>query len=84
MPERAECQSVAKGLPFKAENAVRELEMVDLMPNHATPYEPRMPSTDANRMTKAYGPPCYVAEVRNIRPWWRRSTPRGWRAVCLA
>src|SRR5262245_51338400 len=38
MPERSGMPSVASGLPFSAENAVRELAVVLIrMPNHATP-----------------------------------------------
>ena len=38
MPERRGMPSVANGLPFSAEKAVRELETVLMrMPNHATP-----------------------------------------------
>ncbi len=52
MPERSGMPSVASGSPLSAENAVRELATVLMrMPNHATPYEPRMPSTEAARIT---------------------------------
>src|SRR5882762_139138 len=50
MPERNGMPSVASGLPLSAENAVRELATVLMrMPNHATPYEPRMPRTEQRR-----------------------------------
>ena len=52
MPERSGMPRVASGLPCSAENAVRELATVLMrMPNHATPYEPRMPRTEQRRMT---------------------------------
>src|SRR5258708_21850088 len=52
IPERRGMPSVASGLPFRAEKAVRELETVLMrMPNHATPYEPRIPRTEASKIT---------------------------------
>src|SRR5580698_4762591 len=51
MPERSGMLKVPSGLPLRAEKAVRELATVLMrMPNHATPYEPRMPRMEQSRM----------------------------------
>src|SRR6266446_3628236 len=63
MPERSGMPSVARGLPLSAEKAVRELDTVLMrMPNQATPYEPRMPRTDASKITNP---------LRISSPWLR-------------
>src|ERR1051325_4017550 len=51
LPQRSGMPRVASGLPFSAEKAVRELDVVLMrMPNQATPYEPRMPKIEQSRI----------------------------------